>query len=163
MDSTVVRIPLSQGHFASISAEDEPIVSVHRWFAVRDHNRIYAASAGKRDDRKVRLFMHRELCAVTDPRISVDHANGDGLDNRRENLRPCRSAQNQWNRGLSKANTSGFKGVSSLDKKWMARIRAGRGQLYLGLFDTPEQAALAYDEAASRLHGEFASLNFPPP
>lgn len=90
----------------------------------------------------------------------IDHANGDGLDNRRANLRFCTSSQNNWN-SKPKGN-SPYKGISQrASGKWYAMICRDRKHYWLGMHDTPEEAARAYDEAAKRLHGEFARLNFP--
>lgn len=93
----------------------------------------------------------------------VDHINGNTLDNRRSNLRICTKAQNCKNRGLSKNKTSkvNFKGVTyyKSNKKYIARITNNENKIYLGSFNTAEEAAKAYNEAAIKYHGEFARLN----
>jgi len=104
--------------------------------------------------------MHRELCDVTDGYVA-DHINRNGLDNRRANLRPATIAQNAWNSRRRK-NRSGYKGVwYAKDKgKFRAAIWHNNKREYLGYFDCPICAAKAYDRAAKKYHGEFASLNF---
>jgi hypothetical protein len=94
----------------------------------------------------------------------VDHRDQDGLNNRRTNLRVATQSQNLSNRGPQKNNTSGYKGVSlcKATGRWQAIIQYGRKKKRLGRFDTPEQAALAYDKAAVALMGEFAVLNIRP-
>ncbi len=89
----------------------------------------------------------------------VDHINHNGLDNRKENLRLATPAQNQANQKLSKANTSGFKGVSfdKKKKKWAAYI--GKQSRNLGRFLDIRDAARAYNDAAKLAYGEFAKLN----
>lgn len=92
----------------------------------------------------------------------IDHKNNDGLDCQKRNLREATCSQNQWNRGKLCTNTSGFKGVHQ-DKsgKWVSGIvYSGHGK-YLGIFESPIEAAKAYDRAARKFHGEFAKTNFP--
>ena len=91
------------------------------------------------------------------PAETIDHINGDKLDNRIENLRAASKSQNGMNtkpRGLS-----GFKGVTKVGGKWQAQIKAAGRKEYLGLFHTKEEAALAYNNAAIEAFGEFAFLN----
>lgn len=91
----------------------------------------------------------------------TDHRDGDKLNNRRGNLRPCTYAGNNRNSKIPKNNTSGYKGVSQRtgSKLWVARIRYNYKNIYLGNFTDKIQAALAYNEAAVKYHGEFARLN----
>jgi hypothetical protein len=90
----------------------------------------------------------------------LDHINGDGLDNRRENLRRATSAQNTWNSRKSTRTSNPYKGVSRSGKKWVASICKNYTPIRIGLFETPEKAALAYDAKARELFGEFAKTNF---
>lgn len=90
----------------------------------------------------------------------IDHINRERTDNRIENLRECTYTENHGNTTKQTNNTSGYKGVTwhNRDRKWMAQI-AGE---YIGLFDTPIDAAMAYDNRADELFGAFALTNFPP-
>jgi hypothetical protein len=94
------------------------------------------------------------------PRHVIDHINGDGTDNRIENLREVTHTQNLWNTKLSIRNTSGYKGVNKQKDKWEASIMASGKRHRLGLFDTPKDASEAYQEASKKYQGEFARLNF---
>lgn len=90
----------------------------------------------------------------------IDHVDGDRSNNRIENLRLADSKQNAWNRGLSKANTSGFKGVSFEKKtgKWIAQIRTNGIAGKIGRFNTKEEAAEAYRKADIQYRGEFSAV-----
>jgi excisionase family DNA binding protein len=95
--------------------------------------------------------------------VQVDHRNGDTLDNRRSNLRVATRSQNCWNTKV-KRGRSVFKGVSPsgrAGRRWRAQIKKDRRTMFIGAFSTPLEAALAYDDAAVRLFGEFAAPNFP--
>lgn len=95
------------------------------------------------------------------PAGEIDHINGDPADNRITNLRLCVRRQNGKNLAVQKRNRSGYKGVVR-DKargKWLARVVADYQVHNLGRFDTPEEAATAYNAAAAKLHGEFGRLN----
>lgn len=92
------------------------------------------------------------------PKGHLDHINGDRADNRMANLREATHAENLHNRGRNKNNTSGYKGVSlhRSTGKWDARIMVNRKQVYLGIYETQEDAHAAYTSAAAKLHGTFA-------
>jgi hypothetical protein len=87
----------------------------------------------------------------------VDHIDGDGLNNRRSNLRVCTHAQNRLNVGKRKSNTSGLKGAFwSKDKsRWESYITFNHTRRFLGRFETAAEAHAAYVNAAKALHGEF--------
>lgn len=109
------------------------------------------------------VYLHRLVMGLEhrDGKI-VDHINGNRLDNRKENLRICTIPENARN-CISRRSKHGFKGVQKNKKrnKFQAVIRINRKEKWLGYFNTPEDAARAYDCAAKELHGEFAKLNFP--
>ena len=92
----------------------------------------------------------------------VDHINGNGLDNRQENLRIVNRGQNRMNCKKSKNNNSGYKGVGWFEKakKWRAQIQFNKKRIHLGVFNNPMKAAKFYDKKAKELFGEYAKLNF---
>ena len=91
----------------------------------------------------------------------IDHRNGNGLDNRKTNLRLATNAENQRNKGARADNRSGYKGVSPARGVWRAQIKVDQRSFTLGYFECPVAAAKAYDVAAAEKHGQFAWLNFP--
>lgn len=95
------------------------------------------------------------------PNKFMDHINRNTSDNRWCNLRPCNAAENSFNQGFHKNNTSGIKGVhwNKRNKKWFARISYNKKRIFLGSFDCKVDAAKAYNVAAIEHHGEFAYLN----
>lgn len=155
------EIQLSQGFVALVDDEDyERVMAAGKWTADRHPNVDYAR-------RNVRLpngcYRTIRLHTFVTGWSYVDHINGDGLDNRRSNLRLSDKPTNMRNRGTQKNNTSGFKGVSwSKDKrKWQAAITVNGRSINLGRHPAPEDAARAYDDAAREYFGDFARLNFP--
>jgi hypothetical protein len=110
---------------------------------------------------KVLYMNHRLIWAMfhgTWPEV-IDHANGDKQDNRIENLRECTRSQNQYNQVLCQASTTGVKGVTWRPerKKYRARIKVHGKEVFVGYFDTLEDAKHAVQETRIKLHGEFAN------
>ena len=138
----------------TIDKEDLPKVqAMGKWQVVRSGKRkLYAHKSF--NGTKIRL--HRFL--VYSPH-DLDHENGRGLDNRKQNLRPATRSQNMANM----KPTGRFKGITFHErlKKYEASVGHFGKKHYLGVFDTPEEAAKAYDRKAIELFGEFAWLNFP--
>lgn len=89
--------------------------------------------------------------------LHIDHANGNSLDNRICNLRICTRSQNMMNSIRRPSPTSGVRGVVRRRGRYAAMIGIGRKQVWLGTYDTIEEAAIVYRAAAQRLHGDFAS------
>jgi hypothetical protein len=156
-------IPLTRGYFALVDVYDYDSLSRFNWYVLISDKMKYAFRSGqKRLGESGEIGMHQQILRLTDGRLP-DHRNGNGLDNRRSNLRPATHAQNLCNRGKPETNSSGFKGVCRVrgKEKWQASIKTGQSCKFLGHFDTAEEAARAYDSAALRYHGEFAHINFP--
>lgn len=148
-------IPLTQGKAVLVDEVDFERVSAHKWWP---DGKGYAR--GRVDG--VQLLMHRFILSAQKSE-QVDHVNGDGLDNRRSNLRICSARENSRNRKLlSRANRTGYKGVSWDRKleKYEAQIKLNNRSIHLGYYADPTDAARAYDVAARQLFGEFARTNF---
>jgi len=106
--------------------------------------------------------MHRQILKIKD-KLFVDHINGDGLDNRKSNLRAATALENSWNMKKVRIKTSSrYKGViwNKQVKKWSVQMNVYRKSMFLGYFDNEVEAAKTYDEAAKKYFGEFAMLNF---
>lgn len=152
-------ISLTQSKVALVDDADYERLAVIKWCAVNvrgDDRKWYAYSGG------LRITMHRFILGAQKGQL-VDHIDRDGLNNQRSNIRICTRTGNARNQGLSKRNSSGFKGVHrdhrAIARPWIAHIAVNRKNRHLGRFATPEEAARAYNVAAVELHGEFASLN----
>jgi len=153
------KISTTKGFTALVDNEDYPILSRYKWYAhsnKRGHvyPRTWTGKGGQR------MFMHAMI--LGEYKGIVDHINGNGLDNRKANLRIATYSENGANRRISKKNnTSGFKGVSwyKPHKKWRAGICFDGKCKHLGYFDSKEEAAEAYNKAAKGVFGRFALLN----
>jgi len=156
------RIKLTQGKYAMVDDCDFEELSKHKWYAEKSGNTFYAARGVTVDVNQQKIIkMHRVILGLSSPDVLCDHIDGNGLNNTRANIRSCTRNQNQMNKRLSAKNTTGFKGVCLNKKtgKFYAQIKVGRKNKYLGYFDCPLKAAKAYNCAAKKLHGEFASPN----
>lgn len=154
IDGAIAIVPLTDGYVAVIDAADVHLVEGRLWHANPWPRTTYArASVRAEDGRFKKVRMHNLLTGWG----RVDHIDGDGLNNRRENLRPATSSQNNRNAKRRSDNTSGFKGVTwrRRERKWAAQIRVDGKNMYLGHFDSPEAAHAAYCKASAELHGEF--------
>ena len=154
------QIPLSQGKFALVDDDDyERIIQIGRWCVARRYA-VRVEKKGYRKQKQHTVYMHR-IILNAQKGTQIDHVNGNGLDNRKCNLRICTPLENSRNKGVSKNNKSGFKGVSwfKLNGKWRAYIDVDGKKVYLGFFNCSIKAAKAYNEAAVKYFGEFARLN----
>lgn len=160
-------LELSQGKVALIDAEDYARVAYYRWQAIRQgqNQNLWHASRTEWAGGKTRIhrYLHHEILGHS---RRVDHKNGDGLDNRKQNLREATASQNGANMRKPvyvRVTTSRYKGVSwePSRNRWAAYIRVNRVRIHLGRFSEETDAARAYDTAAKEFFGPFARLNFP--
>jgi len=156
------HIQLSQGKMATVDDPDYDRLNQHKWYAQKSRSGWRAArnkivqSTGQRTI----ILMHRAIMEAS-PGLQIDHCNGNGLDNRRSNLRYCTNSQNQMNSKKRAGSTSRFKGVSwdAVNRKWRADVMINYRGRNLGRFDGELDAARAYNKAASELFDEFARAN----
>lgn len=121
------------------------------------HKPVHSAGYGQVNiDGKI-YFAHRVIWLWHKgewPENDIDHIDRDPMNNRIENLRSATRSENNQNASIRKDNSSGFRGVyyHKAKKKYMAKIKVGDRQIYLGLFDTTEEAFLAYQLAKIQYH-----------
>jgi hypothetical protein len=156
-------IPLTRGQYAIVDATDYEWLMQWKWNAHFSQNTgtFYATHVDYSKGKRQYIQMHRLILGLEggDQREG-DHRNRVTLDNRRRNLRIATKGENQRNKGIRSANTSGFIGATWKPriKKWQAHICANRKVIYLGVYATPEEAHTAYAIAAKQHHGEFSSV-----
>lgn len=150
------HIELTQGKFALVDDDMYDYLTCWDW-----HFSGGYAKRNDYDNGKTKIVrMHHFVLPLEKGRMT-DHINGNGLDNRRENLRLVTKSQNMMNRGLQKNSSSGFKGVA-LHKptgKWRAYIGKDGKHIHLGLFEDIKKAAYAHNEAVFKYHGKYGKLN----
>ena len=156
VEGDVAFVPLTQGYEAIIDAADAEAVKAWDWYAKMNGGTTYAVRTCREGQRQRTVMLHRFLLGgQSGPH--VDHRDGDGLNNRRNNLRSATCQQNQHNAKRRADNKSGVKGVTwdCKAKKWRAGIRKNGLRLHLGFFESIVDAATAYAAASTKIHGEF--------
>lgn len=154
-DPNIRRILVGTTLFATVDVADYRKVRQHRWYAQHCGHTTYAFCRIK--GRTV--YMHRMLMRPRQGYV-VDHLDGNGLNNCRCNLRPCKPWQNLANRG-PRGGSSRFVGVTWHAGKWEAKVISRGQRFYLGRFEDEVEAAKARDRKAVELHGVYVYLNFP--
>lgn len=167
------ELKLSSGKVALVDDEDYDYLMQWKWWTYKGTNtlyakRVYYIPGGKGKIRKT-VFMHRLILGLTDPEVICDHADRNGLNNQRSNLRVATRSQNRANSKPSKNGTSIYLGVmckkfinknDEIRISWFAQIGFNGKTIGLGYFDNETDAAKAYDIKAKELFKEFANLNF---
>lgn len=163
----VFRIALNKGQYAEVSACDADL-GQHKWRAVSGptsntsyaHRTVISEDGVKTTEQLHRVIMERKIGRPLERHELTDHADLNGLNCKRDNLRLADNTQNQANTKRRSLNNTGFKGVTlrmGLVPKWRAAIGVRGRRIYLGTFDTPEAAHAAYVSAAEHYFGEFAN------
>lgn len=167
IEGDVAFVSLTQGYEAIIDAADVPLIAPFKWYAVVARRKdgtvrtVYAARSRATHGKEAQktINMHRVIADTPDG-METDHKDGNGLNNRRENLRNATREQNHHNTRTPAHNSSGFKGVrwNPRDNRWVARICINRKDVHLGYHVRLEDALAAYAKASKEFHGEFGRL-----
>ena len=153
-------IQLTRGMVTVVDDEDFEFLSQWKWHAGCCGGLFYARRDVKVGEKRHVIYMHRVLIGAVEGQ-GVDHKDRSTLNNQKSNLRFANQTSNNANTRLRKNNTSGFKGVvwHKASKRWIANVTAKGKRIHVGLFDSPKQAADAYDEAAKKHFEDFAATN----
>ncbi|MCJ7777106.1 MAG: HNH endonuclease [Sedimentisphaerales bacterium] len=158
---TFRKIYLGESEWAILDPQDYYSFGNFKWSLGGNGKKFYATRGVKNENGEIKIVrLHRQIIEAPDG-LLVDHRNGNGLDNRRTNLRIATQSQNMQNRQKRKNSTSRFIGVWLVKDKdlWESRITYQGKRIWLGRFKSETDAARAYDNAARKYHGEFARLN----
>lgn len=166
------EIPLTQGFVALVDDEDFDLLNQWKWYVMKHKQFTYAIrSIAQKGKNAKTIYMHRIIIGVNNPKIFIDHRDHDCLNNQKYNLRSVTRQQNSKNRTSMIGSTSKYLGVHFKEiefingytvhrkQKWCAQIHHQGKTVRLGRYENEIDAALAYNKAAKKYHGEFANLN----
>lgn len=153
------EIELTQGKVALVDDEDFEWLNQWKWCAVKSKRSFYVIRTSYKP-RKHTIRMHRLIMNAPNGAI-IDHKDNNGLNCQKSNLRICTNQQNCCGKRLRLGYSSVFKGVywCKRAEKWISRIGVNYKKKEVGLFNSEVEAAVAYNQAALKYHGEFARLN----
>lgn len=156
--ATVKQIISSNGKTILVDDTDYPILSQFKWRAQQDHKTFYAVRMGKINGKPACVRMHRQILDF--PASFVDHANRNGLDNRRQNLRLATNAQNQANAEKHRDSENPSKGVwwNKKRSRWLVRLTVAGKRTHIGYFRELPDAVSAYSKASVDAYGQFAKV-----
>jgi hypothetical protein len=162
LEDKTISILLTKGFVTIVDAVDADLLQ-YKWSVKLSRKTEYAARGIGKNNKVITIRMHRVILSRILGRDLingevVDHINGNGLDNRRSNLRLATVAENNRNANKSMKPVSGLKGAYPIRDRWRSYICIDRKQIYLGEYDTAREAHVAYCEAAKKYHGEFANF-----
>lgn len=154
-------IPLTQGLFTVVDDADFEALVQHKWYARKSGRRFYAARRRPASGGCI-IYVHRVILRCP-AGMQIDHKDGDGLNNTRENLRIVTCSENQRGRIRKPiGKSSQFRGVcwQRRDKKWWAQIKHSGRTIHIGRFENEIDAARAYDDKTRGLGWPPECRNF---
>jgi len=161
LDENTLEMTVTQGQKTCVDVSDMALFDENRWNARKGKsNKFYVRSTMPTVNGKQKnILLHRVIMGITDPKIEVDHIDGDTLNNRRSNLRIATHSENQRNQVAYKTSKTGIKNIAwhKREKKYRVQIQTDGKQKTYGSFHTIEEAIKLRDELLPLLHGEFAN------
>lgn len=175
-----IKLNGSKELFALVDDTDFDKLIQFKWYPIKGKNTYYAQRFPRKGDKyygiKKSIAMHRDILNMENKKTLVDHIDGNGLNNQKNNIREASYSQNNANRASVKNSSSKYLGVHRINNKekftlkdgtikiyywtsYQASIKIGGKFLFRKTFKNEEDAAIAYNEAAIIHHGEFARLN----
>lgn len=145
------QIKLNKNKIALIDDVDLELTSKYKWYLHTGSKKPYVYT---NDGKGNSLLLHRLITSAPKGKV-VDHINGNGLDNRRNNLRICSISENLVNQGPQKNNKSGVKGVSWNMGQWLVQVKYKNKRVYAKRFKSLEQAREAYKIIATKYYGRY--------
>lgn len=149
-------VKLTKGMVAYVDDCDSERISKYSWCATQSGKTPYAQSRIGQGRHGKREYMHTFLIGKREG-FQIDHIDGNGLNNRRTNLRHVTRSQNQWNRNPNQGKR--FKGIIYSRGKWIAKIKKYGQRMTIGSFNTEVEAALAYNREAKQMFSQCARFN----
>lgn len=169
----IINVQEAKGTFvqAFVDDEDFEMLNKYKWYTLKSHKKGITSAVAKPliDGKRTTKYMHRMILGLTDKSVHVDHIDRDPLNNQKNNLRTCTIAENNFNRMRERqSHDIPYKGVymrdtrKNMSKPYCVKIGFEGHRITLDTnFSNMEEAAKVYDMLATKIHGEFASLNFP--
>jgi len=158
------EIKLTQGYVALVDDEDYEMVKYFKWHVFkRKGGNCYAfAYIGRINNLCKEISLHQLVFRHVKDGYEIDHIDGNGLNNQKNNLRLCTHQENCRNKVVTK-DSKLPKGVSLLkdsyrNKRYLARIRFNDKLICLGTFYTEKEASDAYNKASIKYFGEFVRI-----
>ena len=155
------KIKLTNGGYAVVDDRDFSFLNKFKWKKDIGGYAVRQSRLGGRKAKFLMFRMHRIVLMLPDSGrwVQIDHKDHNRLNNQSSNLRICSQALNNRNATMRTDNKWGYKGVAKHNYKWIARIQANGEKIVLEGFNSPKEAAHAYNKLARKYHGKFAYLN----